>query len=170
MSDFSIRLPYVIYLALGSLLLGVLIAPMFRDVPERQIMRAAEQEMTMEGVTMMHATRDVPTATAPAITMTITKDASDGWNIFLDVENFTFDPTMESDPEATNTGHAHLYVDGTKTARLYSPYFHLADMTPGQHEIIVALSSNDHAYYTVQGNRIEARAMVTQGETVVPGN
>jgi hypothetical protein len=160
----------VIYLALGSLLFGVLIAPLFRDVPERQVTQSAEQEMTMEGVTMMHTTRDVPAATAPAITMTVTKDASDGWNISLNVENFTFDPKMESDPEAPNTGHAHLYVGGIKMARLYSPYFHLADMTPGQHEIIVALSSNDHAYYTVHGNRIEARAMVTQGETVIPGN
>jgi hypothetical protein len=170
MSDFSLRLPYVIYLALGSLLLGVLVAPWFRDVPERQVMQADEQDMTMERGTMIHVTRDVPAATALAMTMTVSKDASDGWNIFLDIDNFTFDPKMESDPEAPNTGHAHIYVDGIKMARLYSPYFHLADMTPGQHEIIVALSSNDHAYYTVQGNRIEARAMVTQGETVIPGN
>ncbi len=164
MSDFSLRLPYVIYLALGSMLFGVLIAPMFRDVPERQIMQTAEKEMTLEAGMMMHATRDVPAATAPAITMTVTKDASDGWNIFLEIENFTFDPKMESDPDAPGSGHAHLYVDGKKMARLYSPYFHLADMAPGQHEIIVALSSNDHAYYTVQGNRIEARAMVLQSD------
>ena len=61
-----------------------------------------------------------------------------------------------------NTGHAHLYVDGIKIARLYGSHFHIPDLPVGDREISVTLSSNDHSYYRVDGERIMARAIVTQ--------
>jgi hypothetical protein len=61
-----------------------------------------------------------------------------------------------------NTGHGHLYVNGMKIARLYGSYFHIPDLPPGEHEISVSLSSNDHSYYTINGKRIAAQVTVKQ--------
>ncbi|MEM6940797.1 MAG: hypothetical protein AAF943_02330 [Pseudomonadota bacterium] len=159
MSSFSLRLPYLIYLSIGSLLLGVLVAPAFRDIPEPS---APAMPMMAMQESMVHPTRDVPAAGAPALTMTVSKDPMSGWNILLGPENFTFAPTEAGGAPTPNTGHAHLYVDELKVARIYGPHFHIPDLPPGEHTITVALSSNDHAYYTVAGNRIEARAVVLQ--------
>lgn len=159
MSDFSLRLPYLIYLSIGSILFGVLIAPVFRDVPEPAATEMADMAMSSE---MDHGTRDVPASGAPSITMTVQKDPMYGWNITLEPVNFTFAPEQVNRQAEANTGHAHLYVDGTKMARLYAQHFHMPDLPPGQHEVVVALSANDHAYYTVGGTRIEARAVIMQ--------
>jgi LEA14-like dessication related protein len=68
-----------------------------------------------------------------------------------------------------NTGHAHLYVNGIKIARLYGPDFHIPDLPAGEHELTVNLSSNDHSYYFVNGIQIEARATITQNVTGMTG-
>jgi hypothetical protein len=69
---------------------------------------------------------------------------------------------LASSENVDHTGHAHLYVDGVKIARLYGPYFHIPDLPVGDHEISVNLSSNDHSYYLVEGDKIAARTTVTQ--------
>ncbi|MEO0632771.1 MAG: hypothetical protein AAFY52_01395, partial [Pseudomonadota bacterium] len=55
-------------------------------------------------------------------------------------------------------------VNGQKMARIYGTYYHMPDLPPGQHEVVVALSTNDHSFYVVDGVRIEARADIMQGE------
>jgi hypothetical protein len=47
------------------------------------------------------------------------------------------------------------------------PHYHVPDLPPGQCEVVVTLSSNDHAYYTLDGERVEARATITQGEATM---
>lgn len=164
MRDFSLRLPYLIYLSIGSMLLGVLIAPAFRDLPQDRVAEAAMPMMNDQMSDAMHEMRDVPADTAPALTMTVTEDPMSGWNVSLVTENFTFAPTQAGGLPIPNTGHAHLYVGDQKIARMYGPYFHIPSLPPGQHEIVVTLSSNDHAYFAVDGTRIEARAVVMQAE------
>ena len=166
MSDFSLRLPYLIYLSIGSLLLGVLVAPLFRDMPPAQA-QMARATVSQEH---MHGSIEVARVGAPEVTMTVAKDPTGGWNLTLVPVNFTFTPQAVNRENTPNTGHAHLYVNGQKMARLYGPYFHMPDLPPGQHEITVALSSNDHSFYTVDGVRIEARATVLQGDVPVPSN
>lgn len=166
MSDFSLRLPYLIYLSIGSLLLGVLVAPAFRDMPPADAPVAQSAAAHDE----MHGTIDVPPAGAPEIEMNIAKDPMGGWNITLRTANFNFTPEAVNQANEPNTGHAHLYVNGVKMARLYGPYFHMPDLAPGQHEVVVALSSNDHSFYMVEGVRIEARAAMMQPETPLSGS
>jgi hypothetical protein len=165
MSDVSLRLPYLIYLSIGSLLLGVLVAPAFRDMPpaEAPVAQVAAAHDTM------HDAIHVSPIGAPGVAMDIAKDPMGGWNITLRTENFAFTPAAVNQANTPNTGHAHLYVDGVKMARLYGPHFHMPDLAPGQHEITVALSSNDHSFYMVDGVRIEARAIVMQGDAPVSG-
>lgn len=160
MSNFSLRLPYLIYLSIGSLLLGVLVAPAFRDIPEIEAPMApvaSEQHH-------MHGMLEIPSVGAPQIEMDVVKDPTGGWSIALRTANFTFTPGAVNKENTPNTGHAHLYVGDQKMARLYGPYFHMPDLAPGQHEIRVVLSSNDHSFYAIDGTPIEARAIVMQGE------
>lgn len=166
MRDVSLRLPYLIYLSIGSLLIGVLVAPAFRDMPEPERPPLSMMPMQMdEG--MIHPTREVVSDTPPSLTMTVEKDRMDGWNITLAPENFEFTPDQAGEDGAPNTGHAHLYIDGAKVARLYGVHYHMPDLPAGQYEFVVSLSSNDHAYYTRNGERIEARATITQGEATM---
>lgn len=158
MSKISLRFPYLIYLSIASILIGVLIAPLFRDLPVQQ---TAVDIMAHD---MQHGMLEVPAVGAPQIAIAVTKDPLSGWNVSVTTDNFRFTPEMVNSENVENTGHAHLYVDGIKIARLYGPNFHIPDLPAGDHEISVNLSSNDHSYYIVNGQRIEARTIITQND------
>jgi len=97
---------------------------------------------------------------APTLSMTVTKDAKSGYNIHLDTTNWTWAPEKVNTAAAPNQGHAHLYVDGVKVARMYGPWYNLDGLTPGQHDIRVTLNANTHAEYAVDGKVLEATASV----------
>ncbi|MBQ1203928.1 MAG: hypothetical protein IIX61_09075, partial [Loktanella sp.] len=73
-----------------------------------------------------------------------------------------FTPELVNSDNVDNTGHAHLYINDMKMARLYGPHFHIHELPEGEHEIAVTLSSNDHSYYFVDGNLIQARTTIVQ--------
>ena len=168
MRDFSLRLPYLIYLAIGSLFLGVLIAPIFRDVPDNPVPAAASQSMEMSQE--MHTMREVEPENAPKLSMIISKDPMQGWNLVLQTQDFEFSPEEAGKDFVPNTGHAHLYINGMKTARIYSHYYHFPDLPPGQHTVTVSLSGNDHSYYMVNNARIETEAVIMQSDEPIMGN
>ena len=62
-------------------------------------------------------------------------------------------------------GHAHIYVDGELLRMVYEPDNHLEGLAPGERQIRVALSANNHASLTYNGEPIEATATVT-----IPGS
>ena len=156
MHKLSLRFPYLIYLSIAAMLVGVIIAPAFRDIPTQA---SATGTMAQQ---MQHGILDVPAIGAPQIAIDVEKDPMDGWNLTVTTMNFTFTPEQVNGENIDNTGHAHLYIDGLKIARLYSPYFHIHDLSEGEHDIAVTLSSNDHSHYYVDGNMIEARTTITQ--------
>ncbi|MEM1102185.1 MAG: hypothetical protein AAGH73_11740 [Pseudomonadota bacterium] len=176
MSDFSLRLPYLVYLTVASILVGVLIAPLVRDVPPGDIMPAGHSGVAaMEGAVVQahghmhaHGEIEVDPVGAPQVSLAVEEDPTGGWNVRLETANFAFTPALVNGDHAPGTGHAHLYVDGVKVARLYGPYFHLPDLMPGAREISVSLSTNDHAYYMVGGAQIDARVTVMQGAEGTP--
>ncbi|MEL6452353.1 MAG: hypothetical protein AAFQ19_13940 [Pseudomonadota bacterium] len=146
----------MIYLSIASILIGVLLAPWFRDIP---VQGGGVDMMAHE---MQHGTRDVPAIGAPQVAIAVEQDPVNGWNVTVTTENFRFTPELVNGEHVDNTGHAHLYIDGVKIARLYGPHFHIPRLPAGDHEISVNLSSNDHSYYMVNGNWITARTTVTQ--------
>ncbi|MCB1233787.1 MAG: hypothetical protein KDM91_01795 [Verrucomicrobiae bacterium] len=95
-------------------------------------------------------------ANAPRLAIAFHKDSVTGWNLELIAENFEFTPAAAGGDPAPGQGHAHLYVDGEKVARLYGPWYHLRDLAPGRHTISVTLNANNHAALTVKGRPVEA--------------
>jgi hypothetical protein len=104
-----------------------------------------------------------PEAKKPKIVLSVTADAVAGWNIHIAVSNFSFTPekvnqAMSDLPE----GHAHIYIDGYKIARVYSQWYHLKPLTPGSHTIRVGLNSNDHSNLGYNGTLLEATTTIIQ--------
>ncbi|MBA4495381.1 ZIP family metal transporter [Paenactinomyces guangxiensis] len=103
----------------------------------------------------------IPNGTVPpAVSLQVKKDSESGWNIHIQTKHFRFAPEHLNEPTRMGEGHAHLYVNGKKAARLYSPWYHLQELAPGTHEIRVELNSNQHAPFVYQGKKIEASATI----------
>lgn len=94
----------------------------------------------------------------PTVALDLLPDPVSGWSLRLTTTNFRFDPENAGGARDPGYGHAHLYVDGIKVARLYGPWHHLDGLSPGSHEIRVTLNGNDHRALAVDGAPIEARA------------
>lgn len=81
---------------------------------------------------------------APSLNIAVTKDPMSGWNLHVMPANFRFAPENSGKAHVDGEGHAHVYVNGAKIARLYGPWMHLADLPKGDTTIEVGLYSNDH--------------------------
>ncbi len=92
----------------------------------------------------------------PRISLLAERDPHSGWNLQLFAQNFRFMPEAVNQDAQPGSGHAHLYVDGGKRARLYGPWFHLPDLGKGTHQIRVTLNSNDHRVLAMYGEPIAA--------------
>ncbi|MHA7876310.1 hypothetical protein [Roseivivax sp.] len=96
---------------------------------------------------------------APALALALSEDPASGWNLQIQTQNFTFAPANASTAHVPGEGHAHLYVNGEKRARLYGPWVHLADLPDGPVELAVTLNANDHRLLAVEGKAL--REVVT---------
>ena len=125
---------------------------------------------THEGTPHVHGLVEVDPENTPTVAIRAERDALSGWNIFLDVENFTFAPEMVNQPHAANIGHAHLYLNGMKVARLYGTAYHLANVPEGQSVITVSLNTNDHSDMAMNGTPIEASVLIDTNVAMTPSN
>jgi len=91
---------------------------------------------------------------APTVEITVEPDAHAGWNLRVTATNFRFAPTHASGPHVPGEGHAHVYVEGRKVARLYGHWLHLADLPPGTPTVRVTLNANDHRPLAVEGRLV----------------
>ncbi len=98
----------------------------------------------------------------PTLELEVIKDSAAGWNLHLKTENFTFTPEKIDQETDGGEGHAHIYVDGQKVARIYGPWFHLTGLTSGPHTIRVSLNANDHSEFVLNDKPIEAIAEVVE--------
>ena len=102
---------------------------------------------------MAHSPFEVPAAGAPTVDIVVTEDAIAGFNIHIETTNFTWAPENVNTAPVAGEGHAHLYIDGEKIARLYGPDYHVGpgvDATLTSH-FRVTLNANDHSDYAVDG-------------------
>ena len=90
-------------------------------------------------------------------TFTISQDPMSGWNIYLEVTDFRFAPEHASQAHQAGEGHAHLYINGNKIARLYGNWFHIPEFTKAKNEVKVTLNTNDHQTLTFNGQPIERK-------------
>lgn len=94
---------------------------------------------------------------SPEVSFEILEDEHSGWNLHLDTQNFRFSPADEAEEYDEVLGHAHLYVNQEKVARLYGPWYHMKELPRGKHEIKVTLTSGSHSEYAVNGIPIAAK-------------
>jgi hypothetical protein len=99
------------------------------------------------------------------VTISLKDDAMAGYNIRINTRNFRWAPQHASMKHVAGEGHAHLYVDGVKVARVYSAWFHLntspLNLKSGVHVVTVSLNGNDHRTYELDGKLLEATAPIT---------
>lgn len=98
---------------------------------------------------------------APSVAIEVTQDPKSGWNVHIITSDFIFTPEAASTPSNdVGEGHAHLYVDGVKVARIYGDWFHYDDDFEGEKEFRVTLNANDHSEYAVNGEIISSSIYV----------
>ena len=107
---------------------------------------------------------------APTLEIALTPDPLGGWNIMLETENFTFAPEYAGYTHIEGEGHAHLYVDGVKVARMYDEAYYLEGYNLPDHEITVVLNANDHAPLAIDGEIVSASATIYQNTGDVAQN
>jgi hypothetical protein len=91
----------------------------------------------------------------PELDLVVHEDEIKGWNLELKVTNFQFAPEKINQTSNITEGHAHLYVNGKKVTRIYSNWYYLSELEPGQNEIRVELNANGHESLMYQGQLVE---------------
>lgn len=101
-------------------------------------------------------------APTPNVTHLVFPDVMGGYNVQILSSNFTFTPAAINRPPEDNEGHAHIYVNGAKVARVYSNWFHLSDslLNAGENEVRVTLNANNHSEWAVNGVPISSVVQV----------
>ncbi len=100
----------------------------------------------------------------PTIAIDISEDPVEGWNLQVLTTDFRIVPENVSTAHIDGEGHMHLYIDGEKVSRLYGEWHHIGPLAPGEHEVRVELSANDHSAMAVDGEVIDATAVFVAGE------
>lgn len=121
----------------------------------------AMAEMAAHDHSQMQAVSMANDGTAPSVTASLHPDAVSGWNLEIQTRNFTFNPEAVNQDNVANQGHAHIYVDGVKLARVYGPWFHIGSLTAGEHLIAVELNANNHSPINVDGKPVRVEMKVT---------
>ena len=101
-------------------------------------------------------------AQPPKLALEVHRDAASGWNIHLVTAHFHFAPEQVNREHIDGEGHAHLYVDDEKVARVYSAWLHLGDLTPGEHTLRATLNASTHEESSVDGELIAASQRIVQ--------
>ncbi|WP_133512640.1 hypothetical protein [Candidatus Thiosymbion oneisti] len=97
----------------------------------------------------------------PQVDLIVHKDGMAGRNLEIVTKHFRFSPQHASSEHIAGEGHAHLYLDGKKIARVYGRWFHIPEPTPGTHSIRVTLNSNSHQDLAVDGEVIQDIETIT---------
>jgi hypothetical protein len=101
-----------------------------------------------------------PGEPVPQVNLIIHPDPKMGWNLEMQVENFQFTPHHLYQENKPGEGHVHLFINGEKVTRIYGSWYYLKELPPGNHEIKVVLSSNNHEDFIFQGQMIQDTEMI----------
>lgn len=102
---------------------------------------------------------DVP-GEAPAAVLHVEPDPGGGYVVRVEADRFRFAPGPADGAHVQGEGHAHLYVDGRKVARMYGPVHHLPDLASGRRTLTVALATHDHRLYARSGEAVRGERVV----------
>lgn len=158
----QVPLIYLFYAVAAGVLLGLLVGG-------SGVGRGGAPVVAMESMdhgAHEHGTFEIIEGLAPSLSLSVAPDPESGWNLTVETENFTFRPPVPGAEISANAGHAHLYVNGEKRARLYGPLFHLTDLVPGENEVRVSLNTDDHQNLVYEGEMVEASLVVDRHDAM----
>jgi hypothetical protein len=101
----------------------------------------------------------------PAATVSVTAlpDGPGALNLHVVPTGMTFAPDAVNTDHVPGEGHAHVYVNGVKEARIYGNWIHLSGLPSGPATLRVTLNANSHEQLSHNGKAIE-----TVQEIVIP--
>jgi hypothetical protein len=117
----------------------------------------ADDEMHMheDGAAHDHdAALAVDASAAPSVRLQVIPLDDGSYNVRVQTMNFTFAPQNVGQAPEPGEGHAHLYIDDEKIARLYGEWYHLASLPEDAETIAVGLYANNHQPLAVDGEAI----------------
>lgn len=100
-------------------------------------------------------------STGVSVDLNLFVDAVTGVNVQIVPTGFEFTPENVNQDHIDGEGHAHVFVDGVKLGRVYTPWIHIPGLAPGEHNIAVTLNANTHAEYTSSGAPVLISKVVT---------
>ena len=103
---------------------------------------------------------DGPEAT---VTVTALPDGPGALNLKIVTTGMAFAPQSVGGPHTPGEGHAHVYVNGIKQARIYGAWHHLSGLPSGPATLRVTLNANSHEQLSHNGKAIE-----TTQDIVIP--
>ena len=118
---------------------------------------------TLSVPAMPPAPEEVGQVEAPegmGVAISLAPDPVGGANLMVMPQGFRLAPEKVNAPNVAGEGHPHLYVNGVRLGRIYSPYLHLGKLAPGINEVRVTLNTNTHQEYARDGETIEAVATI----------
>lgn len=103
-----------------------------------------------------HESMEIPDGVpVPSVDLIIHPDAVQGWNLEVQVTNFTFAPERVNASTLPTEGHAHLFINGEKITRLYGNWYYLNPLPPGTYDVSVVLNANTHEELVHNGQVIQ---------------
>jgi uncharacterized Zn-binding protein involved in type VI secretion len=127
---------------------------------------AQHSGVVMDHSTMDHGSADhaamhdtpieVAPSNAPTLDIMVMDDPMTGYNLHVMTDNFAFSPQNAGLAHVPGEGHAHVYINGVKLARIYSNWMHLEALPAGNVTVEVTLNSNDHRPLAIDGANIIA--------------
>ena len=110
---------------------------------------------------MIQVDKNIP---EPTISVEAIKDAKDGYNLHIVTTNYKWTPEKVNTSPIQGEGHAHIYVNGVKLARLYGEWFNISasELKEGANEITVTLNANDHSEWTLGEEHLSDTVIVTK--------
>ena len=107
-----------------------------------------------------HHGDSIEAASAMSVAVETSVDSVSGLNVQIIPDGFTFAANSVNGAHVDGEGHAHIYVDGEKITRVYTPWYYLGDIEPGEHEIRVTLNANSHEVYAYGGSPVDVTTVV----------
>ncbi|MEG3753352.1 hypothetical protein [Psychromonas arctica] len=139
------------------------------------------QSLAQEAIEHSHLPIDVPSGIkSPKLSLKLTKDSIDGYNLTLITEHYLLIPPPENSTmaelmkvsidENSNfvEGHAHLYINGTKIQRVYGKTIHIPQryLKNGINTVSVTLNNHGHMYWVAEHKKILATLYVDPNKSL----
>lgn len=100
----------------------------------------------------------------PTLELVVEPDPMNGYNLHFKTAHFRFAPENAGRANVAGEGHAHLYLNGTKIARVYANWYHLPQPPEGKYDIEVSLHANQHQMLTLGGEPIRDAETIEVGK------